>query len=95
MHLNGTNTGYITGTTTSRADSLNMNNIQITSGTRTGSEVMLYGVYTSPLGMTSTALYMKGTIALDGSMSGIWSDNYQGVSRSGVWYTTSGMPNQF
>lgn len=37
-----------------------------------------------------TIMHATGTIALDGSMSGVWDDNYAGGSRSGTWTTTSG-----
>jgi hypothetical protein len=37
-----------------------------------------------------TVMNMSGTIAPDGTMSGTWSDNYQGGNRSGTWATTSG-----
>jgi len=37
-----------------------------------------------------TTMAASGTIATDGSMSGTWSDNYQGGARSGTWATTSG-----
>ncbi len=37
-----------------------------------------------------TVLHVVGTIAPDGTMSGTWSDNYQGGSRSGSWSTISG-----
>jgi hypothetical protein len=43
--------------------------------------------YTS--GAVGTIMYMSGTIAADGSLSGTWNDNYGG-GRTGTWYTTSG-----
>lgn len=42
------------------------------------------------LGAPSTHMDMTGTIAPDGTMSGNWSDNYGGGSRSGTWTTASG-----
>jgi hypothetical protein len=38
-----------------------------------------------------TVLSVEGTIAEDGSMSGTWSDNYQGGERSGTWESISGL----
>lgn len=37
-----------------------------------------------------TTLLINGTIAPDGTMSGTWSDNYQGGARAGTWESTSG-----
>jgi hypothetical protein len=47
--------------------------------------------YTS--GATGTVMQVTGTIAPNGSMSGTWSDNYQGT-RTGTWSTTSGQATQ-
>lgn len=41
-----------------------------------------------------TVMTVNGTIALNGTMSGTWADNYQGGSRSGEWQTTSGNATQ-
>jgi hypothetical protein len=37
-----------------------------------------------------TTMHVVGTIANDGTMSGTWSDNYQGGTRTGTWRTVSG-----
>lgn len=37
-----------------------------------------------------TVMTVTGTIAEDGSMSGTWSDNYNGGARNGTWETSSG-----
>ena len=64
----------------------------LTSGTVSGSTIDFLANYTaSPDAVVpQTVLHVVGTIALDGSMSGTWSDNYQGGSRSGDFVTTSG-----
>ena len=38
-----------------------------------------------------TTLILNGTIAPGGTMTGTWSDNYQGGARTGTWTTSSGM----
>ena len=38
-----------------------------------------------------TVMNVSGTIASNGSMSGIWSDNYNGGVRGGTWESTSGL----
>ncbi|MDO8530451.1 MAG: hypothetical protein Q7S10_03560 [bacterium] len=50
--------------------------------------------YTAPAAAVTplTTLIMNGTIdPEDGTMSGTWSDNYQGGARAGTWTTSSGM----
>lgn len=37
-----------------------------------------------------TVLHVVGTVAVGGTMSGTWSDNYAGGDRSGTWASTSG-----
>src|SRR3989344_5198270 len=60
----------------------------ITSGTVVGDVINLTMDYT--LGAVGTTMNMTGTIALDGTMSGTWNDNYGGGYREGTWETTSG-----
>jgi hypothetical protein len=64
----------------------------ITSGTVSADSIDFYANYTAtPDAVTpQTVMHVSGAVALDGSMSGTWSDNYQGGSRSGTWATTSG-----
>jgi hypothetical protein len=38
-----------------------------------------------------TVMQVVGTVAADGTMSGTWSDTYQGGARSGSWHTKSGV----
>lgn len=65
----------------------------ITSGTVTGDTIDLYANYTATADAVSplTVMHIMGTIAPNGSMSGTWTDNYQGGSRSGTWTSTSGL----
>ncbi len=60
----------------------NVSNIVIT-----GNTFSFTCTYT--LGAIGTIMQMSGTIAANGSLSGIWSDNYGG-GRTGTWYTESG-----
>jgi hypothetical protein len=64
----------------------------ITSGSVSGNVVDFYATYTAPADAVTplTTMHMVGTVATTGVMSGTWSDNYQGGSRSGTWTTASG-----
>ncbi len=64
----------------------------IEDGTVTGDSIEFTADYTAtPDAVTpQTTLEVEGTIASDGTMSGTWSDNYQGSERSGTWTTSSG-----
>lgn len=42
-----------------------------------------------------TTLDVVGAIASDGTMSGTWSDNYQGEARAGTWSTTEGVATAY
>ncbi len=64
----------------------------VTSGNVTGNTITLISDYT--LGAVGTTMNMVGTIALDGSMSGTWNDNYGGGYREGTWSTSSGNASQ-
>lgn len=68
----------------------------ITSGSVSGSTIDFHANYTATADAVTpqTTLHVTGTIATDGSISGNWSDNYQGGSRSGTWHTTSGVAHQ-
>ncbi len=63
----------------------------LTSGTVDGNTINFTANYTSTADAVTpqTTMIVTGTIA-GGTMSGTWSDNYQGGSRSGTWTTTSG-----
>lgn len=64
----------------------------ITSGSVTGDSIEFTADYTAtPDAVTpQTTMEVEGTIASDGTMSGTWSDNYDGGDRSGTWATESG-----
>lgn len=61
----------------------------ITSGTVVGDAINLTIDYT--LGAPGTTMQMAGTIAPNGTMSGVWNDNYNGGARVGTWTTVSGV----
>jgi len=98
LQYNGTNNphnmsltqsgGNITGSGTSGAYAWVIN-----SGTVSGNAVDFTANYTATADAVTpvqTVLTVTSTIAPDGTMSGIWSDNYQGGARTGAWTTTSG-----
>lgn len=64
----------------------------ITEGEVEGNTIEFTANYTAPADAVTplTVMHVTGTIDTDGSMSGTWSDNYQGGARSGSWETTSG-----
>ncbi len=64
----------------------------ITSGSVSSSTIDFSANYTATADAVTpqTVLHVNGAIASDGSMSGTWSDNYQGNARTGTWETTSG-----
>ena len=65
----------------------------LTSGSVSGNTIDFMANYTAGADAVTpqTTMHVTGTIALNGTMSGTWSDNYQGGSRTGTWATTSGM----
>ncbi len=64
----------------------------ITAGSVVGNTMSFSADYTTSTDAVNpqTTMVASGTIATDGSMSGTWSDNYQGGARAGTWSTTSG-----
>lgn len=68
----------------------------ITNGTVVGNNINLTANYTATSDAVEpqTVMNITGTIANDGSMSGTWTDNYQGGERAGTWMTTSGNANE-
>jgi hypothetical protein len=64
----------------------------ITSGTVSSSTIDFLANYTATADAVTpqTVLHVTGTIAPDGTISGTWSDNYQGGARSGALTTVSG-----
>ncbi len=64
----------------------------ITSGSVVNDTVTFTANYTaSPDAVVpQTTMIVSGAIASNGTMSGTWTDNYQGGTRGGAWTTTSG-----
>jgi hypothetical protein len=64
----------------------------LTSGSVSGNTIDFLANYTASADAVTpqTTMHMTGTIAPGGTMSGTWSDNYQGGARAGTWMTTSG-----
>lgn len=64
----------------------------IDSGTVSGNTISFTAHYTASADAVTplTIMHVTGTIAADGSMSGVWDDNYQGGSRTGTWSSASG-----
>jgi hypothetical protein len=64
----------------------------LTSGSVTGNNISFTANYTATADavVPQTVMTVTGVIDTNGTMSGTWSDNYQGGSRSGTWETTSG-----
>jgi hypothetical protein len=60
----------------------------VSSGVVIGNTITLTLAYDT--GAVGTTEQMTGTIAANGSISGNWSDDYLGQSRTGTWQTTSG-----
>lgn len=63
----------------------------ITGGSVVGNTVTLTATYLGGPDAAGTVMHMTGTVAADGSMSGIWDDNYMGGYRTGTWTTQSGV----
>jgi len=91
MHLVEDNAGNLTGTGGSPAGA-NTYTWAIDSGTVSGDSVNFSAHYTATADAVTplTTLVVAGTVAPDGTLSGTWSDNYQGTARSGSLSTTSG-----
>lgn len=56
---------------------------QIKTGAIRGNRIEFVADYT--LGAVGTTMHVNGTIDPDGSMSGEWTDNYNGQKRQGTW----------
>ena len=65
----------------------------LTSGSVSGNTIDFLADYTATADAVTpqTTMHVVGTIAPDGTMSGTWTDNYQGGSRGGTWSSTSGI----
>src|SRR3989344_1085417 len=66
---------------------------EVTSGSISGTTFELDADYTATEDAVDpqTVLHLEGMVAEDGSLSGTWSDNYQGGERSGTWSSESGL----
>jgi hypothetical protein len=92
MTLAQSNTGALTGNGGSPVGA-NVYTWVVTSGTVSGNNVDFYANYTATADAVTpqTVMHVVGTVALDGTMSGTWSDNYKGGVREGTWRTTTGV----
>ncbi len=95
MNLTQDNAGNLTGNGGSPAGS-NTYTWTITSGSVSSNTIDFYANYTATADAVTpqTVMHVTGTIANDGTMSGTWSDNYQGSDRTGTWMTTSGTASE-
>jgi hypothetical protein len=91
LTLSQDSSGNLTGNGGSPAGA-NVYTYTITSGSVSGDNFNLTANYTATSDAVTpqTVLTMNGTVASNGTISGTWSDNYQGGSRSGTFSTTSG-----
>lgn len=91
MNLTQNSLGELDGSGGSPAGS-NVYTWDITSGTVSDDTVDFYANYTATADAVTpqTVMHVVGTVASNGTMSGTWSDNYQGGARSGTWATASG-----
>ncbi len=91
MVLTQDGSGNLTGHGGSPAGS-NVYTWVIDSGSVSGNTINFNAHYTATADAVTplTTLTVTGTIAPNGSMSGNWSDNYQGGARSGTWTSTTG-----
>ena len=92
MVLTQDNMGNLTGNGGHPAGGPHTYTWVITSGTVSGDSIDFFANYTASADAVTpqTVLHVMGTIAQDGSMSGTWSDNYQGGTRAGTWMSTLG-----
>ena len=86
MTLVQDNLGNLTGNGGSPAGT-NVYTWVVTTGTVEGNVIDFSANYTATADAVTplTTIHALGTIATDGSMSGTWSDNYQGGNRFGEW----------
>ncbi len=92
MTLSQDSAGNLTGSGGYPAGGAHTYTWVIDSGTVSSSNISFTAHYTAPADAVTplTTLNASGTIAANGSISGTWSDNYQGGSRSGTFATASG-----
>lgn len=93
MTLAQSGAGNLTGSGGHPAGGSHVYTWVLTSGSVSGDTIDFLADYTASADAVTpqTTMHVVGTIAPDGSMSGTWSDNYQGGVRTGTWTTTSGV----
>jgi hypothetical protein len=84
--------GTLTGSGGSPVGGSHVYQWHLTSGSVSGNTISFVADYTASADAVTpqTTLHVVGTIGAGGTMSGTWSDNYQGGTRTGTWSTTSG-----
>jgi hypothetical protein len=92
MTLQQDNAGTLLGEGGYPAGGSHVYSWEIDSGQVSGNDLNFVAHYTASADAVTplTILHATGTVASDGTMSGTWSDNYQGGSREGTWSTASG-----
>jgi hypothetical protein len=90
MSLTQDASGNLTGNGGNPAGGVHVYDWVIDSGTASGSAVDFWAHYTAAADASGTVMHVIGTVASSGAMTGTWTDNYQGGSRSGTWATASG-----
>ncbi len=93
MSLTQDSSGNITGHGGSPAGA-NVYTWVVNSGTVSGNTIDFTANYTATADAVTpqTTMHIVGTIA-SGTISGTWSDNYQGGTRAGTWVTATGTPS--
>lgn len=84
--------GNLTGNGGSPAGGSHVYTWVLTSGTSSADTIDFLANYTASADAVTplTTMHVVGTVAPLGTLSGTWSDNYQGGTRSGTWTSTSG-----
>lgn len=92
MSLTQDSSGALTGNGGNPAGGTHVYSWVIDSGSVSGNSLTFTAHYTASADAVTplTVMNATGTVASDGTLSGTWSDNYQGGSRSGTWSTASG-----
>lgn len=92
LSLTQDNAGNLTGSGGNPAGGTHTYQWELTSGLASGDTIDFLAQYTASADAVTplTIMHMTGNIAIDGKISGEWSDNYQGGTRSGTWSTTTG-----
>ena len=85
-------TGTLSGTGASPSGGPPVYTWTITGGTAAGDTIDFLANYTASADAVTpqTTMHVLGTVATDGTLSGTWSDNYQGGTRTGIWKSTVG-----